>query len=81
MCKFIFHILLDGIQNVNSSFQVTPIPPEYVAQVKQGTPADYPLADTGFSVTIGQTASQQLQVCLFIHYSFLIYIKLNINIT
>jgi len=42
--------------------QVTPIPPDYVSQARGQTPVDYPLKATGFAVTIGQIASQHLQV-------------------
>ncbi|CAL4112658.1 unnamed protein product [Meganyctiphanes norvegica] len=42
--------------------QVTPIPPDYITQARCQTPDDYPLKASGFSTTIGQIASQHLQV-------------------
>ncbi|XP_063876078.1 protein PRRC1-like isoform X3 [Scylla paramamosain] len=42
--------------------QVTPVPPDFVNQARIATPEDYPLKESGFAVTIGQIASQNLQV-------------------
>ncbi|XP_047498698.1 protein PRRC1-like [Penaeus chinensis] len=42
--------------------QVTPIPPGFVEQARATTANDYPYKNTGFSTTIGQIASQNLQV-------------------
>ncbi|KAG0720518.1 Protein PRRC1 [Chionoecetes opilio] len=42
--------------------QVTPIPPDFVNQARTATPEDYPLKESGFAVTVGQIASQNLQV-------------------
>lgn len=42
--------------------QVTPIPPGFVEQARAATADDYPYKNTGFSTTIGQIASQNLQV-------------------
>ncbi|XP_076044990.1 protein PRRC1-like [Oratosquilla oratoria] len=42
--------------------QVTPIPAEYVTQARASTPEDYPLKSSGFATTIGEVASQVLQV-------------------
>ncbi|XP_045130350.1 protein PRRC1-like isoform X3 [Portunus trituberculatus] len=42
--------------------QVTPVPPDFVNQARTATPEDYPLKESGFAITIGQIASQNLQV-------------------
>ncbi|XP_069156141.1 protein PRRC1 isoform X1 [Procambarus clarkii] len=42
--------------------QVTPVPPDFVTQARDSTPRDYALKNSGFSTTIGQIASQNLQV-------------------
>lgn len=42
--------------------QVTPIPPDFITQARNATPEDYPFKDSGFAVTVGQIASQSLQV-------------------
>lgn len=42
--------------------QVTPVPPDFVNQARTATPEDYPFKESGFAVTVGQIASQNLQV-------------------
>lgn len=42
--------------------QVTPIPPNFVTQARDSTPDDYPYRNSGFATTVGQIASQNLQV-------------------
>ncbi|KAK7080326.1 Protein prrc1 [Halocaridina rubra] len=42
--------------------QVTPIPPEFVAKARTSTPDDYPLKDSGYAITVGQIASEALQI-------------------
>ncbi|KAG7157668.1 PRRC1-A-like [Homarus americanus] len=42
--------------------QVTPIPPDFVTQAKNSTPDDYPYKSSGFAATVGQIASQNLEV-------------------
>ncbi|KAK4307571.1 hypothetical protein Pmani_020715 [Petrolisthes manimaculis] len=42
--------------------QVTPVPPDFVKQAQSSTPSDYPHRNTGLATTVGQIASQQLQV-------------------
>ena len=44
------------------------MPSEYVMEAKQMTPSDYPLASTGFATTVGQIASQKLQVNNFFSF-------------
>ncbi|XP_064618840.1 protein PRRC1-like isoform X2 [Lineus longissimus] len=49
-------VLKDPLRNINLQVftQATPIPPEYVQQIQDDTPQDYPLRWSGYSVTIGE---------------------------
>ncbi|GAB0093890.1 Protein PRRC1 [Sergentomyia squamirostris] len=47
---------------LKSITQMTPIPLAVVATIRESTPKDYPLQDTGFSVTIGQVMAENLKV-------------------
>ncbi|XP_068229860.1 protein PRRC1-A-like [Palaemon carinicauda] len=42
--------------------QVTPVPPDFVSQARTSTQDDYPFKNTGFATTVGNIASQCLQV-------------------
>ncbi|KAK8729665.1 hypothetical protein OTU49_008257 [Cherax quadricarinatus] len=42
--------------------QVTPVPLDFVNQARNSTPKDYVFKNSGFTTTIGQIASQNLQV-------------------
>lgn len=71
--NFLLSFKMIVILPLNSLFtfvhqQVTPVPPDFVRQARSATPEDYPYKDSGFAVTIGQIASQSLQVML---HSFL----------
>lgn len=49
--------------------QVTPVPPNFVTQARDSTPDDYPYRNSGFATTVGQIASQNLQVCKSFYFN------------